>query len=186
MRPKCRKVTFPLICLLSECSLPSSKISSKVNDTLQLYSALLKTIKRSCVSDRDAAPFFNSKLPKPFPHLIVCEFSALRLLQDLHRLCNGGVPLIRTDLPANLSLLQPIIGTVIFHTGRTAVRLALRFLAVRPYFPAGPLRLTRRNIAAVAGVVAGSQQKMLSAVMTPPRCVPDRQPAVELRSQKIM
>ena len=175
MRPKCRKVTFPLICLLSECSLPSSKISSKVNDTLQLYSALLKTIKRSCVSDRDAAPFFNSKLPKPF-----------RLLQDLHRLCNGGVPLIRTDLPANLSLLQPIIGTVIFHTGRTAVRLALRFLAVRPYFPAGPLRLTRRNIAAVAGVVAGSQQKMLSAVMTPPRCVPDRQPAVELRSQKIM
>ena len=45
MRPKCRKVTFPLICLLSECSLPSSKISSKVNDTLQLYSALLKTIK---------------------------------------------------------------------------------------------------------------------------------------------
>ena len=174
MRPKCRKVTFPLICLLSECSLPSSKISSKVNDTLQLYSALLKT------------PFFNSKLPKPFPHLIVCEFSALRLLQDLHRLCNGGVPLIRTDLPANLSLLQPIIGTVIFHTGRTAVRLALRFLAVRPYFPAGPLRLTRRNIAAVAGVVAGSQQKMLSAVMTPPRCVPDRQPAVELRSQKIM
>ena len=186
MRPKCRKVTFPLICLLSECSLPSSKISSKVNDTLQLYSALLKTIKRSCVSDRDAAPFFNSKLPKPFPHLIVCEFSALRLLQYLHCLRNGGVPLVHANLPSDLSLLQPIIGTVIFHTGRTAVRLALRFLAVRPYFPAGPLRLTRRNIAAVAGVVAGSQQKMLSAVMTPPRCVPDRQPAVELRSQKIM
>lgn len=105
MRPKCRKVTFPLICLLSECSLPSSKISSKVNDTLQLYSALLKTIKGSCVSDRDAAPFFNSKLPKPFPHLIVCEFSALRLLQYLHRLRNGGVPLVHADLPPALSLL---------------------------------------------------------------------------------
>ena len=129
MRPKCRKVTFPLICLLSECSLPSSKISSKVNDTLQLYSALLKTIKRSCVSDRDAAPFFNSKLPKPFPHLIVCEFSALRLLQDLHRLCNGGVPLIRTDLPANLSLLQPIIGTS--YSTRAGLRFALPCASLR-------------------------------------------------------
>lgn len=105
MRPKCRKVTFPLICLLSECSLPSSKISSKVNDTLQLYSALLKTIKGSCVSNREAAPFFNSKLSKPFPHLIVRKLSALRLFQHLHRLRNGGVPLIHADLPPDLSLL---------------------------------------------------------------------------------
>ena len=46
-------------------------------------------------------------------------------------------------LPSDLSLLQPIIGTVIFHTGRTAVCLALRFLAVRSHLPAGSLRLRR-------------------------------------------
>ena len=94
-------------------------------------------------------PFFNSKLPKPFLHLIVREFTSLRLFQHLHCLRNSGVPLVRTDLPSDLSLLQPIVGTVIFHTGRTAVRLALRFLAVCSYLPAGPLCLTGCNIAAV-------------------------------------
>ena len=75
--------------------------------------------------------------------------SALRLLQYLHRLRNGGVPLVRADLPADLSLLQPIVGVVILHAGRTAIRLALRFLVVRSYLPADPFRLTGCNITAV-------------------------------------
>ena len=47
--------------------------------------------------------------------------------------------------------------TVIFHTGRTAVRLALRFLAVCSYLPAGSLRLAGCNIAAVAYIIAPSR-----------------------------
>ena len=107
--------------------------------------------KGSCFSIRDAAPFFNSKLPKPFLHLIVREPSSLRLFQYLHRLRNSIVPLVHADLPSVLSLFQSIVGAVILHAGRTAVRLALRFLAVRSHLPAGTLRLAGCNIAAVAG-----------------------------------
>ena len=99
---------------------------------------------------------------------------------------NGSVPLIHADLPAVLPLLQPIIGAVVLHAGWTAVRLALRFLAVRTHLPAGPLRLTMCNITAIAGVVAIGQQKILPAVMASPRRVPDRQTAVELRAQEIV
>lgn len=53
------------------------------------------------------------------------------------------------------------------------------------HLPAGALRLARRNVVAVAGVVACGQQKIPAAIVAAARCVADGKPPVKFGPQKI-
>ncbi len=117
---------------------------------------------------------------------LIPRHSTPRFQSALAILCSGysGVPLIHTNLSTVLPLFQTVIGTVIFHLGRSAVRFALGLLPVSPYLSAGALCLTWSNAVTVAGVVSSGEQKIFSAVVTAARHIPHSQPSVELHFQK--
>lgn len=126
----------------------------------------------------------SKRLQQPAQFLIG-QLPSLRLLFQILRLGDDGIPFIGADFPSLLSHFQLFIGFRIFLLRRRGGGALPRLLAVCTHLAAGALGLTRCQIVAITSIIAGCQKKVFAAVMAATRRVTRHQPPTKVRVEEV-
>ena len=110
---------------------------------------------------------FISEFFQQAGQFVIGQFPSVRSPQQFLGLGYGGVPLVHSDLPSDLPLLQLVISPVVLYLGRRLVSLSLGLFAVGPHLSAGALGLSGGGVVAVTDQQRPGVSAYLASALQP-------------------